>query len=74
LAWYLPAFVSDERFLLFFFFQIVLPPHLERIRERLAENIHELWVMNKIELGWQYGPVYDFEIYPQILFINHLER
>ncbi|XP_078504129.1 ryanodine receptor 2 [Lissotriton helveticus] len=37
--------------------QIVLPPHLERIREKLAENIHELWVMNKIELGWQYGPI-----------------
>ncbi|NWV93301.1 RYR2 protein, partial [Machaerirhynchus nigripectus] len=39
--------------------QIVLPAHLERIREKLAENIHELWVMNKIELGWQYGPVRD---------------
>ncbi|EPY74323.1 hypothetical protein CB1_002126001 [Camelus ferus] len=39
--------------------QIVLPPHLERIREKLVENIHELWVMNKIELGWQYGPVRD---------------
>ncbi|KAM8814823.1 ryanodine receptor 2 isoform 1-T1 [Rhynchonycteris naso] len=39
--------------------QIVLPPHLEKIREKLAENIHELWVMNKIELGWQYGPVRD---------------
>ncbi|KAG8123547.1 hypothetical protein E2320_018933 [Naja naja] len=24
--------------------QIVLPPHLERIREKLAENIHELWI------------------------------
>nr|XP_014340342.1 PREDICTED: ryanodine receptor 2 [Latimeria chalumnae] len=39
--------------------QIVLPPHLERIREKLAENIHELWVMNKIELGWTFGPVRD---------------
>ncbi|XP_039594621.1 ryanodine receptor 2 isoform X2 [Polypterus senegalus] len=39
--------------------QIVLPPHLERIREKLAENIHELWVMNKIELGWTYGLVRD---------------
>ncbi|XP_035389753.1 ryanodine receptor 2 isoform X3 [Electrophorus electricus] len=39
--------------------QIVLPPHLERIREKLAENIHELWVMNKIELGWMYGAVRD---------------
>lgn len=35
----------------------MLPPHLERIREKLAENIHELWVMNKIELGWTYGMV-----------------
>ncbi|CAG14108.1 unnamed protein product, partial [Tetraodon nigroviridis] len=34
---------------------IVLPPNLEKIREKLAENIHELWVMNKIELGWTYG-------------------
>ncbi|KAJ6664647.1 hypothetical protein lerEdw1_006220 [Lerista edwardsae] len=40
--------------------QIVLPPHLERIKEKLAENIHELWVMNKIELGWQYGPILIF--------------
>ncbi|CAG5911922.1 unnamed protein product [Menidia menidia] len=39
--------------------QIVLPSHLERIREKLAENIHELWVMNKIELGWTYGAVRD---------------
>ncbi|XP_030630748.1 ryanodine receptor 2 [Chanos chanos] len=39
--------------------QIVLPPHLERIREKLAENIHELWVMNKIELGWTYGTIRD---------------
>ncbi|KAM9837412.1 LOW QUALITY PROTEIN: ryanodine receptor 2 [Aulostomus maculatus] len=39
--------------------QIILPPHLERIREKLAENIHELWVMNKIELGWTYGAVRD---------------
>ncbi|XP_041809993.1 ryanodine receptor 3-like [Chelmon rostratus] len=35
--------------------QIVMPPHLEKVRDRLAENIHELWGMNKIELGWSYG-------------------
>ncbi|KAB1262046.1 Ryanodine receptor 2 [Camelus dromedarius] len=39
--------------------QIMLPPHLERIRRKLVENVHELWVMNKIELGWQYGPVHN---------------
>ncbi|RMC22959.1 hypothetical protein DUI87_00036 [Hirundo rustica rustica] len=39
--------------------QIVLPPHLERIREKLAENIHELWALTRIEQGWTYGPVRD---------------
>ncbi|KAM9420371.1 ryanodine receptor 3-like [Salvelinus alpinus] len=39
--------------------QIVLPPHLDNVRDRLAENIHELWGMNKIELGWSYGKVRD---------------
>uniref|UniRef100_A0AAZ3PN06 Ryanodine receptor 3 n=1 Tax=Oncorhynchus tshawytscha TaxID=74940 RepID=A0AAZ3PN06_ONCTS len=38
---------------------IVLPPHLDNVRDRLAENIHELWGMNKIELGWSYGKVRD---------------
>ncbi|TRZ10478.1 hypothetical protein HGM15179_016619, partial [Zosterops borbonicus] len=39
--------------------QIVLPPHLERIREKLAENIHELWALTRIEQGWTYGPIRD---------------
>ncbi|XP_062823289.1 ryanodine receptor 3 isoform X1 [Anolis carolinensis] len=39
--------------------QIVLPLHLEKIRDKLAENIHELWGMNKIELGWTYGKIRD---------------
>uniref|UniRef100_A0A8C5SWT4 Ryanodine receptor 1 n=1 Tax=Laticauda laticaudata TaxID=8630 RepID=A0A8C5SWT4_LATLA len=39
--------------------QIVLPPHLEKIREKLAENIHELWALTRIEQGWIYGPVRD---------------
>lgn len=44
-------------FLLLLFLQVVLPLHLEKIRDRLAENIHELWGMNKIELGWTFGKV-----------------
>lgn len=42
---------------MFYSFQIVLPPHLERIREKLAENSHELWAVTRIEQGWTYGPV-----------------
>uniref|UniRef100_A0A3Q2YEG7 Ryanodine receptor 1a (skeletal) n=1 Tax=Hippocampus comes TaxID=109280 RepID=A0A3Q2YEG7_HIPCM len=39
--------------------QIVLPPHLERIREKLAENSHELWAVTRIEQGWTYGAFRD---------------
>nr|XP_055028049.1 ryanodine receptor 2 [Misgurnus anguillicaudatus] len=39
--------------------QVEYPPQLEQIRERLAENLHELWLIDKIEQGWTYGPVKD---------------
>ncbi|XP_034937910.1 ryanodine receptor isoform X2 [Chelonus insularis] len=32
-----------------------LPAYVEQIRDKLAENIHEMWAMNKIEAGWIYG-------------------
>ena len=40
-----------------FSLQIVLPPHLERIREKLAENSHELWAVTRIEQGWTFAEV-----------------
>ncbi|XP_047459189.1 ryanodine receptor 2 isoform X2 [Mugil cephalus] len=39
--------------------KVQLPPQLEDIREKMAENIHELWVMDKIDLGWTHGQVRD---------------
>uniref|UniRef100_A0A673CUD6 Ryanodine receptor 2b (cardiac) n=1 Tax=Sphaeramia orbicularis TaxID=375764 RepID=A0A673CUD6_9TELE len=39
--------------------KVVLPLQLENIREKMAENIHELWVMEKIDVGWTHGPVRD---------------
>ncbi len=36
---------------------IVLPTHLENVRDRLAENIHELWSMNKVATGWRFSEV-----------------
>ncbi|XP_022619295.1 ryanodine receptor 2-like isoform X4 [Seriola dumerili] len=39
--------------------KVVLPTQLEDIREKMAENIHELWAMEKIDLGWTHGPVRD---------------
>ncbi|XP_067466542.1 ryanodine receptor 2 isoform X2 [Thunnus thynnus] len=39
--------------------KVVLPPQIEDIQEKMAENIHELWAMDKIDLGWTYGSVKD---------------
>ncbi|XP_055337214.1 ryanodine receptor-like isoform X3 [Paramacrobiotus metropolitanus] len=36
---------------------VILPNYIMQVRDRLAENIHELWGMSKIEAGWTYGEV-----------------
>ena len=28
---------------------------MENIKDKLAENIHEMWAMGKIESGWSFG-------------------
>lgn len=38
---------------------INLPQYIESVRDKLAENIHEVWAMNKIEMGWVYNEVRD---------------
>jgi ryanodine receptor 2 len=42
---------------------IILPHFAMEIHQRLAENLHELWAMRKIELGWSYGDVINSNIY-----------
>lgn len=37
------------------YLQIQLPGYIEQVRDKLAENIHEMWAMNKIEQGWTYS-------------------
>lgn len=32
-----------------------LPSYIENIRDKLAENIHEVWAANKIDAGWSYS-------------------
>lgn len=42
-------------------FQVPLPGYIENIKEKLAENLHELWALGKIENGWIWGEVsHDF--------------
>ena len=30
---------------------------MENVREKLAENIHELWAMGKMDQGWSFSEV-----------------
>ncbi|XP_017464405.1 PREDICTED: ryanodine receptor [Rhagoletis zephyria] len=34
---------------------VMLPSSVDQIKEKLAENIHEMWALNKIEAGWSWG-------------------
>ena len=34
----------------------MLPQFALDIQQKFAENLHELWAMRKIDLGWSYGP------------------
>jgi ryanodine receptor 2 len=36
---------------------IEVPDYIEGVRDRLAENLHEIWAMYKIEQGWKYSEV-----------------
>jgi ryanodine receptor 2 len=35
---------------------------VENIRDKLAENIHEMWAMGKVESGWMWGERRDDEM------------
>jgi ryanodine receptor 2 len=32
-----------------------LPPELQELTERLAENAHDLWAVQRMKDGWTYG-------------------
>jgi len=38
---------------------IDLPDELIRLRESLAENVHDAWAAQRIEDGWTYGKIRD---------------
>ena len=39
--------------------EINLPSYIESVRDKLAENTHEVWSMNKIEAGWVHAETRD---------------
>lgn len=36
-----------------------LPAELAALTERLAENAHDLWALERMAQGWSYGPTRD---------------
>jgi ryanodine receptor 2 len=36
---------------------VQIPAYFDAIRDKLAENMHEIWAMNKIEQGWKFADV-----------------
>jgi len=39
--------------------KISLPADVVSLTERLAENAHDVWALQRISEGWQYGPERD---------------
>lgn len=35
--------------------EIQLPEDIEQLKEKLAENIHEIWALQRMKEGWTYG-------------------
>ncbi len=40
---------------------ITIPKELLSLTEKIAENVHNVWAVGRIEQGWTYGPVRDDE-------------
>ncbi len=38
---------------------VTLPEHLLKLRERLAEHIHDIWALKRLSEGWTYGATRD---------------
>lgn len=40
---------------------VELPEKILKLGEKIAENAHDVWALNRIEEGWTYGPERDDE-------------
>lgn len=38
---------------------VVLPEEILSLTEKIAENVHDVWAVNKIKEGWTYGETKD---------------
>lgn len=48
---------------------VILPPELLTLAERIAENVHDVWATGRMKEGWRYAPVRDLKkkVTPQLV-------
>ena len=39
--------------------EVEVPDNLRPLVERIAEHVHDIWTLRRIEEGWRYGPQRD---------------
>lgn len=49
---------------------IEVPEYIEGVRDKLAENLHEIWAMYKIEQGWKYSEVSNAFLYQYVIALK----
>lgn len=55
---------------------VKLPEELEKLVEKMAKNVHEVWAKARIEQGWTYGQVRNEEAkkHPCLVPYNELSE
>lgn len=53
---------------------VVLPPEIDELTEKLAENAHDHWAINRFKDGWKYGDLRNDETkqHPCLVAYNDL--
>lgn len=55
---------------------VILPKELLALTKKIAENVHDVWAVGRIEEGWTYGTEKDVEkkINPSLVSYNELSE
>lgn len=52
---------------------INLPEELLALTERIAENIHDVWAVGRLQQGWTYGPIRNDETKETPCLVPYIE-
>lgn len=52
---------------------VILSDDLLELTEKIAENVHDVWAVGRIEQGWTYGPERNDELKTTPCLVPYLE-